>query len=278
MTFFPKSKIAGMNIHYMQYPLEFFLDTMAKLDVRNIELWGGNPHFYIDDVTSSEVTKLKKELVLRELSLVCFTPEQSFTSPINIAAKEANIRKRSIEYFYKCANVAMELEAPLLLLGPGWSYENESVDEAWKRSRDSIEQIIQKTEIQIALEPVTQLESKIIYDLTTLKRMLDEIDSDKLKGMIDTIPMTLADENFEDYFNVLKEDLVHIHFVDGQQNEGLDHVAWGEGNLPICNYFKQLKNINYNGYLSLELISFDYFKDPATFVKKSIDHLSPYLY
>jgi fructoselysine 3-epimerase len=38
------SQIAPMNIHYVLYPLEYFLDSLVKFDIQSVELWGGAPH------------------------------------------------------------------------------------------------------------------------------------------------------------------------------------------------------------------------------------------
>ena len=45
-----RDQIAGMNIHYLFYSLEYFLDTQKELGFETIELWGGAPHFYLDSM------------------------------------------------------------------------------------------------------------------------------------------------------------------------------------------------------------------------------------
>lgn len=277
MSEFSKSRLAGMNIQYMQYPLTYFLDSMLKYEIQNIELWGGFPHCHVDDLKLIDIKKIKNEIKSRDLSIICFTPEQSFTSPINLASNDNQARQRSIEYFLKCADVCEELESPLLLVSSGWGYENEAKEEAWKRSRESLELVASKTNVTLGLEPVTKLESNVVYDLETLKQMMDEVNSPKIKALIDTIPMVLSGDDFNSYSKVLGNDLVHIHFVDGDQKDGLGHVAWGEGNLPVESYFQQLIDNDYKGYLTLELISFDYLKNPNLSIETSLKTLAPYL-
>lgn len=265
-------KAAGMNIHYLHYPLDYFLDSMNRMQIKNIELWGGSPHYYIEDLTISETKSIKKKIESRNLKLICFTPEQCIY-PVNIAAKEPYIRERSIRYFIKCIEAASELNSPMMLVTSGWGYLSESKEEAWKRSRDSLERILHKAEllgISLSLEPLRTDESNLVNNLSSLKKMLTEIHSPVLKGMIDTIPMALAGESIEDYFSALGKDLVHIHFIDGKPR---GHLAWGDGILPLGKYVESLNSNNYEGYLTLEITDSGYLSDPENAVRKSIEKL-----
>ena len=50
MKLINREQIAGMNIHYLFYSLDYFLDKQAELGFKTIELWGGAPHFYLDSM------------------------------------------------------------------------------------------------------------------------------------------------------------------------------------------------------------------------------------
>jgi protein FrlC len=268
-----RDQIVGMNFHYKHYPLEYFLDSMVRYGFKNIELWGASPHFYVNDMSVHEMEKVKKEIDRRDLSVVCFTPEQC-VYPINLAAKEDQIRDKSIQYFIKSAEAAKVLEAPMLLVTPGWGYENEDRQEAWKRLRDSLEQLCktaEELELILAFEPLTRVESNLVNNAAALKLLLDEVNSPKLKGMIDTIPMALAQEDFLDYDRLLKEDLVHVHFIDGKP-EG--HHVWGDGVLPLEKYIEQLEQIGYKGALTLEYTSYQYVQDPDAAIERTLKALS----
>ncbi|MCM2535741.1 TIM barrel protein [Neobacillus pocheonensis] len=273
MSKITRDQLTGMNFHYKHYPLEYFLDAMVRYEFKNIELWGASPHFYVDDMSIQEMKQVKKEIDKRNLSVVCFTPEQC-VYPINLAAKEERIREKSIQYFIKSAEAAKVLDAPMLLVTPGWGYENEERKEAWKRTRDSLERLSKVAadlELTLAFEPLTRVESNLVYDSKSLKAMLDEVNSPYLKGMIDTIPMALANEDFHDYFSLLKEDLVHIHFIDGKP-EG--HLVWGDGVLPLQKYIDQLSEIGYKGSLTLEYTSYQYVQNPDEAIERTLKALS----
>jgi protein FrlC len=276
MSKITRDQVTGMNFHYKHYPLEYFLDSMVRYEFKNIELWGASPHFYVDDMSLQDIRKVKKEIDRRDLSVVCFTPEQC-VYPINLAAKEERIREKSIQYFIKSAEAAKELEAPMLLVTPGWGYENEERNEAWKRTRDSLERLSKVAadlELTLAFEPLTRVESNLVYDAKSLKAMLDEVNSSYLKGMIDTIPMALVNEDFTDYYRLLHDDLVHVHFIDGKP-EG--HHVWGDGVLPLKKYIDQLNQIGYKGFLTLEYTSYQYVQNPDAAIERTLEVLSSVL-
>ena len=75
MGLIERSQIAGMNIHYMNYSLDYFLDAQERAGFESIELWGGIPHFYLDPSSYEDCKALKKKIRDHHLKLVEFTPE-----------------------------------------------------------------------------------------------------------------------------------------------------------------------------------------------------------
>lgn len=254
-----RSQIAGMNEHFRRYSLEFFLDSMVGLGIKNIELWAASPHLYMEDVTYAEVSWIRKKIEQRQLKLICVTPEQCIY-PVNIAAKEQNVRERSVNYFFKSLEVTSELGANMLQIVPGKGYFDEPVEEAWKRSRESLEKIAKKAEtfdITVVLEALEMKESNLINNLSSLKRMLNEVGSSHLQAVIDTCSMAAAGETFGDCFRELGKDVRHIHFVDSS------HLSPGDGTLPLSQFIDEIIRHNYNGYLTLEIVSSRYITDPV---------------
>lgn len=271
-----EAQIAGMNYTYCHYPFDFFLDSMTRLGIRNIELWGGSPHFYTEDFTCEMIRGVKKQISSRGLNLVCFTPCQA-VYPVNIAAKESYLRDRSIRYMIKSIEAAVELESPLVIVGAGWGYLSESKADAWKRSQESLGIITRNAErlgVTLALEPYTTISSNLINYASELKQMLMEVGSPVMKGMLDVGQMAILNERIEDYFGVLGKDLVHIHFVDGRPT---GHMAFGDGTLPLSDYLHKIIEIGYARHLSMEINDRQYFIEPEMAVKQSLDMLEKWL-
>ena len=262
-------RIAGMNFHYCRYPFEFFLDSMVKLGVEAIELWAAAPHFYREDLSPVAVRRIRREIRARDLTLVCFTPEQC-VYPINLAAKETAFRKRSIAYFLDNLDAAAELGSPLMLVTPGCGYFSEPRAEAWRRSQDSLATLARHAErlrVMLALEPLSPASSNLINGLSQLRRMVTEVGSSHLRPMLDTVQMAIIGDDIESYLEALGENLVHIHLVDGAPQ---NHLAWGDGILPLEKYLRALRQYKYAGWATLEICDRRYFNGPQRADKQSL--------
>lgn len=272
-----RSKIAGMNICYRFFSLEYFLDSMVRVGTQSIELWGGYPHQFIDDISYPSVAYVKKAIADRGLKLNCYTPEQ-LMYPYNIADRDPVIREKSVEFFRKGVYAARELGAEKMLMTSGWGYEDAPKEDAWKYSRESLRTIgeyARKLGVIIALENLQPTETNLIYTLPALKRMIDEIDlPETVKAMVDTVPMHLNKETIRDYLDAFGENLVHVHLVDGAPT---GHMAWGDGNLPLDEDMRTLCDSGYGHTVTFELAHSDYLYNPEPAMKRSFERVKPYV-
>ena len=266
-------KLANMNQHYHRYPFNYFLESTMRLGLEAIELWGGIPHLYVNDSTHKDIKKIGADIRERKLELVCFTPEQCIY-PINLSAKDEITRDRSIKYFKKCIDVANTLECEQLIVSVGYGFYNEPDEEAWKRASDSLQMLSKEAEMKgvvLLLEQMSTIGSNVITDVKTLKKMYEEVNSPNLKVMADTVLLEFVGDRLEDY-REFGDDLSHIHFIDGNVKTTA-HLAWGEGVFNLDHYMKVLNELNYNGYLTLELISPKYNWDPEKGIRDSIEKI-----
>ncbi len=256
-----RNQLSGMNCHYIRHSFKFFLDSMQKIGLQNIELWGASPHYFAEYFDNSMVLNMKRQISDRKLKLVCLTPEQ-VTYPINIAAREEYLRKLSVQNHLKTLEHAAILESPLMLLTPGYGNLDEDRNEAWKRSADSISKIAKRAEelgIVVALEHLSPISSNLINTASQLKEMLDEINSKSLKATMDVVQVGIVNETVDKYFMLLGNDIVHIHFIDGTPG---GHLALGEGELPLEDDLISISKNGYKGFLSMEIADRRYFAHP----------------
>ena len=45
MSVITLDQLAVMSVQYVQYTFDYFLDSMDRCGIHNIDLWGGSPHF-----------------------------------------------------------------------------------------------------------------------------------------------------------------------------------------------------------------------------------------
>jgi len=262
-------QLAGMNCHYIRYSFQYFLDSMVANGLRNIEIWGASPHYFADDYTDEQVRNLKREIEARDLHLVCLTPEQ-VTYPINIAAREDDLRHKSVANHLRTLDHAAILGVKRMLLTPGYGYLDEPRAEAWKRSRDSIHTIAVHAAavgVTIALEHLSPASSNLVNTAQDLRQMLDDVSHPSLKAMFDVGQVNILHETVREYFHILGSDIVHAHLVDGTPG---GHLALGDGTIPLAENLRDMSEAGYQGYLSMEIADRRYFADPADADRRSI--------
>jgi fructoselysine 3-epimerase len=263
-----------MNLVFHRYPLHYFLESTARLGFDAIELWGGEPHLYVDEVTHWEVDKIKKEIASYNLETVCFTPEQC-NYPINIAAKDTGWRKRSISYFKKSIDISTSLDCQMVLVSAGWGFFNERKEEVWERAKLSLQEITHyagNKRITLVLEAFFSSYANTVVDLKTAQQMIREISSPYLKVMLDTPCIAMAGDTIDDYFANFGRGSVHIHFTDGQKGNS-SHLSWGDGIFNLPSFQKSLERAHYDGYLSLEIFGNQYNQDPEKCVSQSLTYI-----
>jgi len=263
-------QLSGMNCHYIRHSFDYFLDSMQKAGLRSIEIWGASPHYYAEHFDAAMVRDLRRRIAARGLKVVCLTPEQ-VTYPANIAAKEEYLRRLSVELHLRTLEHAAMLDCPRMLLTPGYGNLDESREEAWKRSAESIATIARRAEelgVVVALEHLSPISSNLINTAAQLKRMLEEVGSGSLKVTMDVVQVGIVGERVEDYFRLLGSDIAHIHFVDGTPG---GHLALGDGSLPLEEDLVAISRNGYKGFLSMEIADRRYFAEPEVADARSIE-------
>jgi protein FrlC len=262
-------QLAGMNCHYVRHSLDYFLDSMCKLGIKNIELYDAGQHYFAEFFTAAMVKDLRKKIEDRGLKLICVTPDQVLY-PYNIAASEDYLRKISIEHHVRTLYHTALLDCKLMLLTPGFGNLNESREEAWKRSAEAIHFLAERADslgVSIGLEHLTPISSNLINTAADIRRMLDTVAHPAVKALVDVVQVCTVGETLDEYFRILGKDLVHIHLVDGTPG---GHLAFGDGELPMKEFMRTISRNNYTGFLSMEIAHRQYFMEPEKADEKSI--------
>lgn len=257
-----REQVAGMNIHYLNYSLDYFLDAQQRAGFKTIELWCAAPHVWLDHMNYFDAESIVRKIRARDLQVKVLTPENC-TYPYQFAAKEPDHVARSFGYFSNGIRLAEDLGCEYMEVNSGWGYWNEDREEAWKRSRDMLHRLAEEAaqhNITLVMESIRPEESQLVINVKDAKRMLDEVNHPNLKGMVDTCAMGVAGETLEDWFQALGSDVRHMHFIDGNP---YGHLIWGDGKHHLGQFIETLNKYNYQGYLGQEITDGRYYEDPA---------------
>jgi protein FrlC len=196
--------------------------------------------------------KVRRLLRERGLAVACLTPEQ-VAYPVNIASGADWLRQASLQLFLRAAETCSDLESPLLFLTAGRGYEDEPVDHAWKRSVRALQVITERASklgVSCVLEPLQRVESNLVTNLASLKRMIGDVEHPDLGVVIDTVALAVADDAVSDYGSAFGKKVRHVHLIDGSP---AGHLAWGDGNLDLPAILRELDRLDYKGSFTFEL-------------------------
>ncbi len=265
------SQLAGTNMLYAQYSFQYFLDSMQRLGIRNIEVYGCSPHFHYFDC-EDPLPQLKRQIRESGLKVISMMPEEN-TYPVNIAAKEKRIRDNTVELYKKFMYAAAELDCHRMLLCPGRPYRNEPWSEGFRYSMDSVMRLLEYShEVDVALcyETLRIGESTLTACLEDEARMIETVDDPYLQVCVDTVPVYAAHEAVADYFERLGDKITHFHLNDGAPD---GHLMWGDGTQNVDEHLNALRRYNYGGYITMETAAARYRHDPEKFYRMNYEFL-----
>lgn len=264
-------QVCGSNFAYQHHTLERCLDDTVELGRTKVELWAIAPHLHIPDADGHGVRNVLKLLRERELTVACLTPEQ-VTYPVNIASGETWLRDGSVQHFLRAAEICSDLESPLLFLTAGRGYEDEPVEPAWERSVLALQVISERAAelgVSCVLEPLQRVESNLVTDLSSLRRMVRDVGHPDLGVVIDTVALGVAGDAIRDYGKSFGGKVRHVHLIDGSP---AGHLAWGDGHLDLTAILHELGQLEYRETFTFELFGDgSYSLDPRNSFQKCFE-------
>ncbi len=266
-------QLSPMNIHFVQYSLEYFLKCCANHELKQVELWGGAPHVSVDYIDKSGVRDLKRLLSKYGIRVSCFTPE-TCAYPINIASVDKATRERSIEYEIKGLEITRELDVPVMQIVCGTGFFDYPEEEAWKWACSSLFKIGTKAKeygISLALEPLSPYESNLANTIERTKCMLEQIGLDIFGVNPDTVPLDMNSVPVEECLTMFKEKVFNFHLCD---RKGSDNwIPCGDGTVDIKAALNALDGISYKGGIGLEICGASYYEDPDAALGRSLKYI-----
>ena len=250
-----------MNNAYASYSFPYFLESMSRLGLYKIDLWGGVQHFDPYEADVALIRQFKKTLKERGLEIVSYTPE-ILGYPYNFASRYKEVREASVEYAKKNIRIAAELGAPVMLISPGWGMWDDPYEESVRYSLDSMLQAAgeaARAGIRLALEHLTPQSSNLLTSVERVADMAEAVDKPEFGVALDLGQMSVFGETIDQYFDRLDAKIQIVHMMDGAPG---GHLAFGDGILPLESLYKRLTERGYQGTITLEINDGRYGKTP----------------
>lgn len=270
-------KLSVLNLHYCQYTLDYFLDCMQELGIKNVELLGGHQGLWLDPKEYQDPEPVRKKLQEHGLKCPVFTP-QNCRFGYQFGVKEPELREKTFGFFANGIRLGAALGAEKIEANSGWGYWDEAEEDGLKRAAEMHQRLCEVAEengVTIVAETLRPQESRIGYSLRQMKQLFDLVDHPRFKVMIDLTAMSVSGETIQQWFDVFgKENIVHSHFQDC---DPYGHYIWGEGKRNLRKDLEDMVKNGYEGYFTQELTAPAYYLDPFRYDKRNVQNLRMYM-
>lgn len=125
-------KSAVLSVQYIQYSFDYYIDSMVKCGVKNIELWGALPHYCRLDYKSKKdahkaLMQIRNNLDKHDLKVIMYTPE-TLAYPYSFSHPEEKVRNRTIDYFEMAMQDARVLGTYRIFINTGCGLRDYDLD------------------------------------------------------------------------------------------------------------------------------------------------------
>lgn len=258
---------------YQRSSLEQAFEDACRFGYDYIELWGGFPHAYVEDLKRNTTAQICALIDKYNMPVSCFTPEHN-GYPYNYMIGDDSQWERSMRYLEDAISLTSQMGAPYMLFSAGHAGYEIPEAEIFARLVKSVERLVKQAEredVTLVLEPLTVYESNVITSAKELERALAAVPSEHLVGMVDlAVPFTTGEPAAE-YVRRLGDRFGYLHVID---NDGVSdsHILPGDGQIPLKEVLMEIRNAGFDGMATIELVT-GYLKEPSVYAKLAIDRV-----
>jgi len=175
----------------------------------------------------------------------------------NIISPDPAVRRAGIEFSKRLIDLSSEAGAEVFggMIYCGWGYLTGRMrtDDEWKWAVEGYQEIAGYAErtsnLILGIEPVNRFESHFINTAADAVRFIRDVGSPNVKVHLDTFHMIREEDDIARAVIETGEDLGYVHACENQR--GIP----GSGLVPWAVFFKALKQVHYDGCITIE--SFD---------------------
>ena len=251
------------------YSLDEAIRRIAAIGYDGIEIGCAAPHAWPAQLGAArrrDLKSLMKDEGLVPVSLLPAPGGGPGNNPASILPEE---RTAAIAHYKEVVDLAHDLGATRVLYICGWLAFGVSYEDGWRWTLAAITEIAKYAAakgITIVIEP-TAADSNPIDTAGQALVLREQCGQPNVKVMFDTYHAIYRNEVSSDYVHEMAAHLDHVHFADE------DRLPPGEGGVDWHGVMQALKNIEFKGYITME-IGFNTRKvDPDRVARSALSYL-----
>lgn len=265
---------------FVKFSLLDSIEKIARLGFKGVEIMGDRPHLYPPDYDASQLMELKNRIEKNHLTV---TNLNSFTlfavgdtylpSWIEADPQRRDIR---IRHTINSLKVAHQLGCRNISVPPGGPLENGvSRKKGFQLFHEGLEKVLPSAE-ELGVKILIELEPHLLMEnAAEFLAFIKNVRSPNVGLNFDIGHIFCVGENPTVAFEKLFEWIGHVHIEDIAPSRVHKHLIAGHGAIRFDEIFDAMRQLGYNGHISLEL--YHYIDAPEQAGKESLAHLAPIL-
>ena len=268
---------------FKKFSLKDTIYTLSEIGYEGVEILCDIPHAYPKTLTNSDINEIKQLLSKLRISISNLNAFTLFaigdTHHPSWIESDHELRKMRIEHTLDCIKLARKLDVSNISTQPGGPIINQSLseNELLKIFENGIHEILDTAEnenVTVLVEPEPRL---LIENSQQFIKFIKNFDSKYIALNFDVGHFFCVGEDPSQVIYRLSDYVRHVHLEDIATDRTHQHLMLGEGAIDIDSVLRSLKDIGYEGFITIELYPYqEYPKDAAKqameFVK-SLDYL-----
>lgn len=251
------------------YPLEDVIHRLASFGYDAIEIGCASPHAWPDYLSQERRQEILTLLKAKNLKVSAMLPAPGGGPGMNPCSPLKEEREFTINHYKEVVRLAHDWNCPTVMWIAGWVVHGTSQTDGWKYSLEGLIEVgnyAKNLGITMVVEP-TPSDSNLIETADDALFLAEQTGLSNVKVMFDTHHALYRNEVPSDYVYRMADKLHHVHISDN------DRLPPGQGRCDFEAVLKALKEINYDGYLSMEVGFHSRQSEPDWYAKTSIEYL-----
>ena len=230
---------------------------------------------YVTDISTATRDDIVKQAAAVDLDVIGV--HWVFVGPegVHLTHPDPDVRAFTGQYLIDAVRFCGDIGGKVIIFGsPKQRNVEEGVtyDEAFGYARALFEQAMpacEQSDVTICMEPLTHMETNFCQSAAETVKLIEAVDHPNFQLILDTKAMAFEESSRADLIRKYKGRMRHYHAND----ENLEGPGFGD--VDFAPIFAALKEIEFDGYVSVEVFKFD--PGPEAIATKSLEYMKQFI-